>query len=77
MASGEAGLRSAPLSISPWWLTMEVLQHVLDLDGKSFHPRHVSLQNLQTQGDVSYELPARRVAQAARGAKLLDLADVV
>ena len=55
----------------------EVLQHVLDLDGKSFHPRHVSLENLQTQGDVSYELAARRVAQAARGAKLLDLADVV
>jgi hypothetical protein len=33
-----------------------VLQHVLDLDRKSFYPRHVSLQNLQTQGDVSYEL---------------------
>jgi hypothetical protein len=55
----------------------EMLQHVLDLDGKSFHPPHVSLQNLETQGDVSYELPARRVAQATRGTKLLDLADVV
>jgi len=54
----------------------EVLQHVLDLDRKLFQPRHVSLQNLQAQGE-SYELPARRVTQAARGAKLLDLADVV
>jgi len=55
----------------------EVLQHVLDLDLKSLYPRHVSLLNLQTQGDVSHELPARRVTQAARCAKLLDLADVV
>ena len=54
-----------------------MLQHVLDLDGKSFHPRHVSLENLQTQGDVSHELPTRRVAQAPRGVKLLNLADVV
>jgi len=55
----------------------EVLQHVLDLNAKSFHSRNVSLQNVQTQGDVSHELPARCVVQAARGAKFLDLADVV
>jgi hypothetical protein len=55
----------------------EVLQYARDLDREAFEPRHVALENLQSQPHVTHELPARRVAQAPRCPKLLDLADVV
>ena len=55
----------------------KVLQHALERQRKSFEPSHVPFKNLETQGDMTDELPARAVADAPRGCEFLNLADVM
>ena len=75
MASGEAGLRSAPLSISPWWLTMKCCNMFLISTGNP--STRATCRCRISRPKATHKLPARRVTQAPRGTKLLNLADVV
>jgi len=55
----------------------KVLQQGLEHQRKILEPCQVPFEDLETQGHVTDELPARAVAEAPRSCEFLDLADVM
>ena len=55
----------------------KVLQQGLERHREIFEPSHLPFEDLETQGHMTNELPARAVAEAARSCEFLNLADVV
>jgi hypothetical protein len=52
-----------------------VLQEGLERQRKIYEPSHVPFEDLETQGHMTDELPARAIAEAPRGREFINLAN--
>src|SRR5262249_13769841 len=74
---GQHGLAEGPFLHLAVMADDKVLQQGLERHREIFEPSHLPFEDLETQGHVTDELPARAVAKAPRRCEFLNLAHVM
>jgi hypothetical protein len=72
---GQHGLTEGALLDLAVMADNKVLQEGLERQRKIYEPSHVPFEDLETQGHMTDELPARAIAEAPRGCEFINLAN--